>query len=434
VYVFSLTKSLVQKCRHRMFAVGHLLLAPLTIVLLLLALSCAAFEVGPEGNQQAGGGGQKKQGDFLGFNPETFDGKPLDQSKLRQMVDEAKKVSPPKNGDQYVFGFANLQRDIAFAIKVEDGIEENAEAAGIELLIADNQLSGQTALQNAQSFVTRDVDYAIEFQTDVEFGDTIMQRFNSANIPVTAIDIPMPGAIFFGVNNPRSGFMGGSYLAQAALAKWGDEAQDGYFVIGALPQSGAIPAMRTAGQQGGFLANMEGFPEDQIIKIDTKNTLEESYQQMSNVLGRIPRGVPIMVTAINDQSATGMLRAVGAAGREDDVLVVGLGADEIDTLVKEDKFIASVGSFPERYGNYLIPLALMQLAGYEVPQAVLVNHEMVTPENVCDYYPDQECQTQTPEGVPEFQYTFPQQGYEKFLDELRSDPKYKDYKAIIPEE
>ncbi|MBD0328167.1 MAG: substrate-binding domain-containing protein, partial [Pyrinomonadaceae bacterium] len=306
------------------------------------------------------------------------------------MVKEAKKVTPPNGGDEYLFGFANLQRDIAFAIKVEQGIKANAKAAGLELAVADNQLSGQVALQNAQSFVTRNMDYAIEFQTDVEFGPQVMQQFNQANIPVIAIDIPMPGAIFFGVNNPRSGFMGGSYLAQAALAKWGDEVQNGYFVIGELPQSGAIPALRTAGQREGFLASAEGFPEDQIIGIDTKNTLEESFQQMSNVLGRIPKGVPIIVTAINDQSATGMLRAIERAGRSEDALVVGLGADEIKTLVNEEKFIASVGSFPERYGNYIIPLALMQLAGYEVPDAVLVKHEMVTPMNVCDYY-DQDC-------------------------------------------
>lgn len=428
MYVFSLTKALVQNCRNRFFAIGYLLLAPLTIGLLLLALSCSAFETGSEPNQQAGGG-QKKQGEFLGFDPKAFEGEQLESDTLQKMVEEAKKATPPNSGDEYQFGFANLQRDIAFAIKVEKGIKENVKAADLELAVADNQLSGQVALQNAQSFATRNMDYAIEFQTDVEFGPQVMQEFNQANIPVIAIDIPMPGATFFGVNNPRSGFMGGSYLAQAALAKWGDdEVQKGYFVIGELPQSGAIPALRTAGQRKGFLTSAEGFPEDQIIGIDTKNTLEESFQQMSNVLGRIPKGVPIMVTAINDQSATGMLRAIERAGRSEDALVVGLGADEIETLVNEEKFIASVGSFPERYGNYIIPLALMQLAGYETPDAVLVKHEMITPMNVCDYY-DQDCQE--PEDYPEFSFQFPQQEYNNFVKSLRSNPRYEDYEAII---
>ena len=111
------------------------------------------------------------------------------------------------------------------------------------------------------------------------------------------------------------------------------------------------------------------------------------------------------------------------------MLVVGLGADELDTLANEDRLIASVGTFPERYGNYIIPTALMQLAGYEVPKAVLVNSEMVSTENVCDFYPKQECRT--PEAAPDFQYEFPQQAFDQFVDSIRDDPAYKDVQYII---
>ena len=136
--------------------------------------------------------------------------------------------------------------------------------------------------------------------------------------------------------------------------------------------------MRTGGQLAGFLASVEGFPEDHVIKIDTKNTLEESFAQTNNVLGRIPAGVPIMATAINDQATTGILRAVKQAGREADLIVVGMGADELATMMAEPTFVASVGYFPERYGNFLVPMALAELAGIDLPPTVLVNHVMVT--------------------------------------------------------
>ena len=229
--------------------------------------------------------------DFHGFDPATYDGLMLPPAALQAMAAEAAQHSPPKNGANLVFGFANLQRDISFGIKVEKSIERNAEAAGIELLIADNRLDGPTALANAESFARRQVDFCIEFQTDVNFGPAIMQHFNRKQIGVVAIDIPMPGATYFGANNPRSGFMGGSYLAQAAKVRFGDRAlTEGYFVVGELPQSGAIPAMRTEGQIAGFLASLPGFPPERIIRIDTKNTLQYSFQQMSNALGRIPQG------------------------------------------------------------------------------------------------------------------------------------------------
>ena len=128
-----------------------------------------------------------------------------------------------------------------------------------------------------------------------------------------------------------------------------------------------------------------------MLRIDTKNTLQESFAQMTNVLGRIPEGVPIMLTAINDQSAIGMLRAVKQAGRQADVVVVGNGADETKALVDEPDLVAATGYFPETYGNYLIPIALSALAGKELPPAVLVNHVMINKANVCQYYPDFKC-------------------------------------------
>jgi len=363
-----------------------------------------------------------------GFDPQNFDGAMLSAADLKAMVADAAAKTPPKNGKSYVIAFANLQRDISFGVKVEGGIKANADAAGVELSVADNRLDGPTALANAQSFVRRHVDFVIEFQTDVNFGPTVMKQFDDAGIKVVAIDIPMPGSTFFGANNPKSGYMGGSYLATAALAQFGaDKVKTGYLVIGELPQSGAIPAMRTGGQIAGFEAVAAGFPADHVIKIDTKNTLQYSFQQMSNVLGRIPTGVPIMVTAINDQAATGMLRAVQQAGRDGDLVVVGNGADEVETLVKEPKLVASVGYFPERYGNYLIPIGLATLDGIALPPAVLVNHVMVTKGNVCKYYSTATCGAEA-----SFSYTFPQAAFEAYLTSLRTEKELAGYETLIP--
>ncbi len=366
--------------------------------------------------------------DFHGFDPATFSGAALDAGQLKAMVADAMGKTKPRNGKQYVVAFANLQRDISFGIKVEGAIKTNADAAGIDLIIADNRLNGPTALANAQSFTRRDVDFVIEFQTDAAFGPTVMKEFDDAGVKVVAIDIPMPGATFFGANNPKSGFMGGSYLGQAAVAQFGaDKVKTGYVVIGELPQSGAIPAMRTGGQVAGFMAAVPGFPADHLLKIDTKNTLQYSFTQMSDVLGRIPTGVPIMMTAINDQAATGMLRATQQAGREADAIVVGNGADEVETLVKEPKLVASVGYFPERYGNYLIPIGLATLAKQALPPAVLVNHVMVTKENVCKYYDTAKCGP-----AATFTYTFPQAAFEAHLASLATQPELADYKQLIP--
>lgn len=366
-------------------------------------------------------------GDFHGYDPATFDGNMLPAENLMAMVQQAMSVRPPKNGSAYVIGFANLQRDIPFCALVEQGILEVAKAAGVEVVVADNRLDGATALANAESFITRDVDFVIEFQTDAQFGATIMQKLNEADIPVVAIDIPMPGATFFGVNNPRAGFMGGSYLAQAAVDRYGlDAVMNGYFIEGELPQSGPIPAMRTGGQVAGFLAALPGFDPARVLTFDSKNTLEESFAQTKNLLARVPPDVPVMGTAINDQAATGILRAAQQDGRTQ-ITVVGLGADEKQTLATEADFVAAVGSFPERYGNSLIPIALATLAGEDLPDAILINHQMVTKANLCNFYADMPCaETAT------IDYVFPEEGFQAHLAALRADPSLADVQNLIP--
>jgi ribose transport system substrate-binding protein len=363
----------------------------------------------------------------LALEPSDLDGSPVSAEDYAALVEQAMATTPPRNGESYVIGFANLGRNAPFFMLVENSILENAAAAGIEVLVTDNAFDGATALVNAESYLQRNVDYVIEFQTDANFGPVIMQKMDEAGINVTAIDIPMPGATFMGANNSRSGFMGGLYLGQAARAQWGDEAvATGYLVVGELPQSGAIPMMRTEGQIAGFLAEHPGFPADNIIRIDTTGTIEGGFTVMTDAIGRIPEGVPIMGVAINDQSIIGMMRAVEQAGRSADAIYVGMGADEGATMAATPNFLASVGYFPENYGNYLVPLALMELAGMDTPPAALVNHVMVTSGTVCQFYPDVPCA----EGE-EIAYTFNEEAFAAHVAEQRANPILADYQALI---
>lgn len=51
-------------------------------------------------------------------------------------------------------------------------------------------------------------------------------------------------------------------------------------------------------------------------------------------------------------------------------------------------FVGSVGYFPERYGEHLIPLALDILNRKHVPPAVFIKHHMIHAANVDHYYPN----------------------------------------------
>ena len=52
------------------------------------------------------------------------------------------------------------------------------------------------------------------------------------------------------------------------------------------------------------------------------------------------------------------------------------------------RLVASVAYFPEKYGDGLIRLALDILAHKPVPPSVFRSHQVITPENVDQFYPN----------------------------------------------
>ena len=293
--------------------------------------------------------------------------------------------------DNYKIGFANLTEDIVFTQLVREGIESAAaEAGNIELVLADNKLDGATAMANADNFILQGVDGVIEFQTDEKFGNVMMDKFRAEGIPVVAIDIPMPGATFFGADNYKAGLMAGE-----AAAAWANENWDGQvdaILMLELPQSGPIPAARLQGQLEGVQNNIAApVPEEMVFHLDSKNTQDEAFRVVSDTLPKIPNATRIVAVNINDGTALGTIAAFEAAGREEQLIVVSQGADPSaqDEWVKEgSRFLGDTAYFPEQYGNYIIPAIIDALECKPLPPAIYVDHVFITKDNLCEYYPD----------------------------------------------
>ena len=99
----------------------------------------------------------------------------------------------------------------------------------------------------------------------------------------------------------------------------------------------------------------------------------------------------VLVGCVNDASALAAVRAFQEAGRADCCAVVGQNAEpDARTELRKERtpLVASVGYFPERYGDALIRLALDILGGKAVPPAVFIKHQVITRENVDHYYPN----------------------------------------------
>jgi ribose transport system substrate-binding protein len=285
------------------------------------------------------------------------------------------------------FGYASQSEEFSFSRLVSESIRSSAYEAGVELMILSNRYSPKVAVRNAEMFVSEKVDLVIEFQTNQQSASVVASKLMEAGIPIIAIDIPHPGAHYFGANNFRAGLIGGRALAQACAAQWGvvDEV-----ILLELPMAGPLPRSRLTGILAGIREILPKVPDQQVRFIDGNGRYESSLDVIRKHL-RKSKATRVLVGAMNDPSCLGALQAFEEAGREMHCLAVGQNASieaRREMRRPHSRLIGSVGYFPEQYGEAVITMALDKLRGSDVPPASFVRHQLITRENVDRVYPN----------------------------------------------
>ena len=123
-------------------------------------------------------------------------------------------------------GYAAQSTEFAFSREVTASVVWAAESRGIHLICVDNRYSRAAAIRNAEALIKRGVNLVMEFQTDEKAAPIISSLYEQAGIPVIAIEIPHPGATFFGADNYKAGLMGGRHLGDTAKKLWAGEADE----------------------------------------------------------------------------------------------------------------------------------------------------------------------------------------------------------------
>ncbi|HWB84613.1 MAG TPA: substrate-binding domain-containing protein [Bryobacteraceae bacterium] len=289
---------------------------------------------------------------------------------------------------KYTIGYASHGLDASFPKEVEDSLTGAAERARIKLIVVNNRYDGRMGIRNADRLVRERVDLAIVFQADELTAPAIARRFLDAQIPLIAIDIPHPGATYFGADNYRAGLMAGRHLGQWANKYWGGAADE--IVLLEVARAGSVPQTRIRGMLVGVQETMRDLDHCRLIHLDGDGAFGRSQECIRAHL-RVSKAERILVGAATDPSAIGALRAFEEAGRLTHCAVVGQNADRegrAEIRKANTTFIGSVAFFPESYGDGVIRLALDILARKPTPPAVFMRHQLITRDNVDHVYPN----------------------------------------------
>ena len=289
--------------------------------------------------------------------------------------------------EEVTIGYISLGDAVPFVKLVSDGIKEEAERLGVNLIFCDSEIDAAKALACAQDFAVRGAQGVLNFQVFQESSPEICAAHG--DVPVIAIDIiqePCQTA-FMGANNRRAGQLGGAAMGKYMSDNFGCD----YTAYVSLESTAAGAANRD--RMGGYRAGFEEYcPIINERVMDGADRTDPALEQVTNLLTALP-GDRIVVVAINEDGILGAIGAANTLGRQGDLYYSGQGTDpSIWCEIKNnDNYVASVAYYPEDYGKILIPAILNAVAGQSLPGQLFTAHELITRENIDDIYDTSDC-------------------------------------------
>ena len=307
---------------------------------------------------------------------------------------------------RFTIAFANLTEEPGVLLEgtgftgreVRESFALAARAYPVDLVFYDNHNDAHRALANAEDAIARKVDLYIQYFRDSAVNAEIARKLRGADIPVLAVNYPVPGAPLYTADNSAAGRVGGEALGRFGFGAWKGQPVVAVLIGPLGAQADRIPE-RAQGVVEGLKSHL---PTATVTRIDTRG----DPAQVATLLGRFLAANPgrkMLVAAMDDTTALAAKSVLEASGRLADGAIVSHGVDrsihggmsdhkEIDPSNRGSIVIGSVAFYLDRYGYDVLPLALQLLRGEPVPPRTATHHKLITAANVFIEYPPYDMQ------------------------------------------
>ena len=276
-----------------------------------------------------------------------------------------------------------------FAIPIAKGIAKLAKDLGLKLIYCDAEFKPEKAISCAEILASQKPDFVIAGNWQSGAAAAIMAIFDKAKIPAASIDVSHPNAIFFGASNYASGVVGGKAAGEYAKANW--DCKDVWVFMGENLEEGEAADLRLVGFADGVQEVCGALPADRIDRMRlSAGTADQAITVTTDWLTAHPEAKHILSGTIDDERANGMAKAFAATKR--DGMAVGQGCDSVGIAVvkmapaSENRFLGCAAYYPEKYGDYLVSIALDVMAGKAVPQEIHMEHTFLDHDTIGTVY------------------------------------------------
>jgi len=236
-----------------------------------------------------------------------------------------------------------------FFVDLANGAEDKANELGVELLVVDARDDPAKQLNDIEDLILQRVDMILVNPTDSDAIVSAIEEANDAKIPVITVDRSANGGkvlLHIASDNVAGGMMAGSFIAE----QLGGE--------GKVIELVGVPGTSSARERGqGFNEEISKYPGIEVVARQTANyNRAEGLTVMENLLQAYPDVDAVF--AHNDEMALGALEAIKAAGKLQDIIVVGFDATP-DALasVESGELSATIAQQPYTMGEMAVEKA-----------------------------------------------------------------------------
>jgi ribose transport system substrate-binding protein len=287
----------------------------------------------------------------------------------------------PEGGSGKVIGFSALTLTNPFFKVIADSMEAEAAKHGYEMILVSGERDVKKQADQIDDFIVRGVSAIVLNPCDSQSIGPAIKKANDAGIPVFTNDLAYAGSDAKVICHIATDNYQGGKLAGDAMVK----------LIGA---SGGKVAILHFPQAESCQLRVKGFTEkvDAHNKSGTGGTIEivatldgggvrdEGFKAAKDAIEAHTDLAAIF--AINDPSALGAYEALDAAGRADQVKIIGFDGQKIGKeAILEGKIVCDPIQFPDRIGRMTIEMLVRHFNGEEVPPQVLIPSELYYKED-----------------------------------------------------
>lgn len=282
----------------------------------------------------------------------------------------------------YRVGFSSLDDSLpSVAFRHQKLREALSEYPDFELISRDNSLDDEKALANVNEFAAIPVNLAVVFHINERLGPQLAMPLIQKSIPIISVDVPIPYSTYFGANNQLAGELAGDALGRWVQRFWGGHL-DKVLVASESRVTGIVRDRLDYALKG--IANHVDYDHNRVLFLDCGSRRDLAAERSAEIFARWSDIHHVAVIGINDDSALGILDTARALGREQDIAVIGQGADEVvceEIARPGTHFIASTDFHLGDYGIRLAELIRRIASKERVPAKNFIEHTcVITPD------------------------------------------------------